>query len=284
MLIAQISDFHLRAEGSLAYGVADTAARLKRSVDHLNRLQPQPDLVIATGDLVDDGDPLAYNHLRRLLAPLKLPLFLLPGNHDHKPSLLKAFPEHSYLTRPLEEGGRPYLCYAVETFALRLVCLDTVTPGEHGGGLGPIQLEWLDRTLSAQPQAPAVVCMHHAPFASGIGHMDAEPFKGRAELDHIIARHPQVERILCGHLHRTVFRRFAGTIATACPGIGMQLALDLRSEAPSAFVMEPPAMMLHAWSNSWDHPPAMLTHVSLVEDKPGQYSGPHPFFDVVSPR
>jgi hypothetical protein len=63
-----------------------------------------------------------------------------------------------------------------------------------------------------------------------------------------------------------------------------ELGLDLRPEAPSAFVMEPPAMMLHAWSNSWGHPPAMLTHVSLVEDAPGQYTGPHPFFDVVSPR
>ena len=108
--------------------------------------------------------------------------------------------------------------------------------------------------------------------------------RAREELDRVIARHPQVERILCGHLHRTVFRRFAGTIATACPGIGMQLALDLRPDAPSAFVMEPPAAMLHTWSHSWGHPPAMLTHVSLVEDEPGQYTGPHPFFDVVSPR
>jgi 3',5'-cyclic AMP phosphodiesterase CpdA len=284
MLIAQISDIHLRAEGSLAYGVADTAARLNRTVEHLNRMQPQPDVVLATGDLVDDGDPRAYEHLRRLLVPLQPPIFLLPGNHDHKPSLLKAFPEHSYLTWPVKEHGRQYFCYAVETFPLRLVCLDTVTPGDHGGGLGPRQLCWLDLALSALPQAPAVVCMHHAPFASGIGHMDAEPFKGWEELARIIARHPQVERILCGHLHRTVFRRFAGTIAAACPGIGMQLALDLRPDAPSAFVMEPPAAMLHTWSHSWGHPPAMLTHVSLVENESGQYTGPHPFFDVVSPR
>jgi 3',5'-cyclic AMP phosphodiesterase CpdA len=234
MLIAQISDFHLKAEGSLAYGVADTAARLKRAIDHLNRLEPPPDLVIATGDLVDDGDPRAYDDVRHLLAPLKPPLFLLPGNHDHKPSLLKAFREHSYLTRPLEEGGRPYLCYLVDTFPLRLVCLDTVTPGDHGGGLGPIQLEWLDRTLSAQPHAPAVVCMHHAPFASGIGHMDAEPFKGREELDHIIARHPQVERIPAPP-HRTVFRRFAGTIATARL-VRHAARVDLRPEA-----LRPPA-------------------------------------------
>ncbi len=140
MLIAQISDIHLRAEGSLAYGVADTAARLKRTVEHLNRMQPQPDVVLATGDLVDDGDPRAYEHLRRLLAPLQLPIFLLPGNHDRKPSLIKAFPEHSYLTWPVEEHGRQYFCYAVETFPLRLVCLDTVTPGDHGGDLGPRQL------------------------------------------------------------------------------------------------------------------------------------------------
>jgi len=283
MLIAQISDVHLKPEGVLAYGVADTATALARSVKHINALNPGPDLVLATGDLVDEGAPESYNLLSQLLLPLKPPLFIVPGNHDRKASLRNAFPEHDYLNHTLEEEGESYVCFTVETFPVRLVGLDTVTPGEHGGGLGRGRLAWLDRTLAERPDAPTVVFMHHPPFASGIGHMDKELFFGQQELARIIKKHPQVERILCGHVHRPVFRRFGGTIATICPGIGMQLVLDITEEAPSAFIMEPPAIMLHLWTDLWGEA-TLLTHISIIEDNPGQYGGSNPFFDVVSPK
>jgi 3',5'-cyclic AMP phosphodiesterase CpdA len=283
MLIAQISDFHLKPEGVLAYDAADTAKLLARAVDHLNSLHPIPDLVLVTGDLVDEGAAESYTLLKRLLSPLKLPLFIVPGNHDHKGKLRDTFPEHKYLNQTLQEDGEHYICFTIEEFPVRMIGLDTVTPGEHGGGLGDKRLAWLDLTLADRPEAPTVIFMHHPPFASAIGHMDKELFSGRKELVRIIRKYQQVERILCGHVHRPVFRRFAGTIANICPGIGMQLVLDLRVEAPSAFIMEPPAIMLHIWTNLWGEP-ALLTHISVIEEQPGQYKGPHPFFGVVSPK
>ena len=283
MLIAQISDVHLKPEGILAYGVADTATALARAVKHINTLNPRPDLVLATGDLVDEGASESYVLLRRLLSPLKPPLFVVPGNHDHKVSLRNALPEHPYLYDTVEEEGERFVCFTLETYPVRLIGLDTVTPGEHGGGLGRGRLVWLDRNLADRPDAPTVVFMHHPPFASGIGQMDQELFFGQQELAHIIKKHPQVERILCGHVHRPVFRRFAGTIASICPGIGMQLDLDLRVEAPSVFIMEPPAIMLHLWTDLWNEP-TLLTHISVIEEHPGQYGVPHPFFGVISPK
>lgn len=282
MLIAQISDFHLTRKGELAYAVADTAAPLRRAVAHLNALRPAPDLVLITGDLVDDGAPATYALLRELLAPLRAPFFLVAGNHDQKTRLRSTFPEQEYLRQALRADGAEYFCYSVEEYPVRLIGLDTVTPGAHGGGFEGDRLTWLARTLADRPDAPTILFMHHPPFASGIGPMDKEVFRGRRALEALIARHPQIERILCGHLHRTIFRRFGGTIACACPGIGMQLCLDLREEAPSAFVLEPPAVMLHVWTSLWGDP-TLLSHVSLIEDCPGQYGGPHPFFDVVSP-
>ena len=283
MLIAQISDVHLKPDGVLAYGVADTATALARAVKHINALNPGPDLVLATGDLVDEGAPESYKLLSRLLLPLKPPLFIVPGNHDRKASLRNAFPGHDYWNHTLEEEGERYVCFTVETFPVRLVGLDTVTPGKHGGGLCRARLAWLDRTLAERPDAPTVIFMHHPPFASAIGHMDKELFTGRRELACIIEKHPQVERILCGHVHRPVFRRFANTIATICPGIGMQLVLDITEEAPSAFIMEPPAIMLHLWTDLWGEP-TFLTHISVIEEYPGQYGCPHSFLGVVSPK
>ena len=283
MLIAQISDFHLKPAGVLAYGVADTAARLERAVGHINHLHPLPDLVLITGDLADEGADGAYEVLRELLSPLRPPFFVVPGNHDHKPSLLHTFQNHAHLKGGVKEQGSLYICYTVEDYPVRLIGLDTVTPGEHGGGLGLERLSWLDKVLGEKPDAPTVIFMHHPPFASAIGHMDKEIFKGRHELSRVVEKHHQVERILCGHIHRPVFRRFAGTGATICPGIGMQLVLDLREKAPSAFILEPPSVMLHLWTDLWGEK-TLLTHISVVEDYAGQNGEPHPFFDVVSPK
>ena len=282
LVIAQISDFHLKPPGVLAYGVADTAAALRRAVDHLNGLVPRPHAVLVTGDLVDEGASESYRVLREILVGLRMPFFMVPGNHDHKDHLRRAFPEHPYLAGVGEPDGRRALCCSIEEFPLRLIGLDTVIPGEHGGGLNPGRLAWLDRVLSERPAAPALIFMHHPPFASGIGHMDGELFIRRDELAALIRRHPQVERITCGHIHRAISRRFAGTVATVSPGIGMQLDLDLRPEAPSVFVMEPAGFLMHTLTDLWGDP-TLLTHVGTIPDRPGQYGGPHPFFDVVSP-
>src|SRR5436305_1998369 len=82
MLIAQISDMHVKAEGKQLFRRIDTAGYLERAVAHVNALDPRPDIVLATGDLVDGGKPDEYAQLRRLLAPLAMPLYMIPGNHD----------------------------------------------------------------------------------------------------------------------------------------------------------------------------------------------------------
>ena len=284
MLIAHISDVHLKPEGVLTYDVADTSTALKRAVDHINNLNPLPDVVLATGDLVDEGALESYDLLSHLLAPLQPPLFIVPGNHDHKPSLRKTFPDHEYLKNPIKEGENYYICYAVEEFPVRFIGLDTVTPGKHGGHLGPGRLAWLARTLAERPEASTIIFMHHPPFASAIGHMDNDGFEGRRELSNLIEKYPNIDRLLCGHIHRPLFRRFGGTIAAGCPGIGMQIVLDLRVEAPSTFILEPPAIMLHLLANPWDDDSSLLTYISVIEETPGQYGGPHPFFDEVFPK
>jgi hypothetical protein len=150
--------------------------------------------------------------------------------------------------------------------------------------LGPVRLNWLQKTLSESPNLPTLIFMHHPPFASGIGHMDREPFRGRAELRDIIRCHPQVYRIACGHIHRSMSCLFGSTVATVCPGVGMQVALDLRPDAPSGFKLEPAGVMIHCMDCSWNNVPVMLTHTSVVEEMPGQYGKCHPFFDMVNPE
>src|SRR6185295_15094347 len=169
MLIAQISDTHIKPEGRLGYRRVDTALHLARCVEHVQRLTPVPDVVLVTGDLVDAGLDEEYTRLRRLLAPLPMPVYVIPGNHDARDPLRRAFGCDGYLPR---EGE--YLHYVIDTHPLRLIGLDTLVPGESGGRLGPDRLAWLDARLAEAPQRPTLVFMHHPPFKTGIEGMDSQ--------------------------------------------------------------------------------------------------------------
>lgn len=265
MLIAQISDTHIKLPGKLAYRQVDTAAMLARCVEAVRQLRPRPDLVVLTGDLVDLGRREEYAHLKSLLAPLGLPLIAIPGNHDARDAMREAFAADGYLPA---DG---FLQFAIDAHPLRIVGLDTVIPGQGGGELCAERLTWLEATLAARPEASTLILMHHPPFLTGIGHMDAIGLVGREAFAAIVARHPQIELILCGHLHRTIHARVGGRPALTSPSPAHQVTLDLNPDAPSCFSMEPPGYMLHRWQDG-----ALVSHVAAI----GDYAGPFPFFDA----
>ncbi|MGO4765714.1 phosphodiesterase [Cupriavidus sp. 2KB_3] len=269
-LVAQLSDLHIKAGGKLSYRRVDTAGALHLAIDTLLAAPQRPDTVIITGDLVDFGSEDEYRFLRDILQRLPMPVRLLPGNHDHRTTLRKVFPDHDYL---FDHGdGEAPVHYAMAAGPLRLVGFDCTVPGKPGGRVEPEGLAWLDATLAAAPAQPTLLMLHHPPFVTGIGHMDQQGLDNAAALEAVIARHPQVERVVCGHLHRQITRRFGGTIAMTAPGPAHQVALDLDPQAASRFRMEPPGYLLHWW-----HPAhGLVTHLAAS----GDYGPAHPFFDA----
>jgi 3',5'-cyclic AMP phosphodiesterase CpdA len=190
MLIAHISDLHIRSDGALIWG-RDTIQALAACVEHILALDPRPDVVLATGDLVDLGCAAEYRALRDGLARLTMPVYVIPGNHDDRAALRACFADLGYLANDGE-----FLHYTVEGFSLRLVALDTVIPGEVEGGLCADRLDWLDRTLAAEPDRPTLIFMHHPPFASGIWVLDDPPFAGGERMKAVIAGNRQVRQII----------------------------------------------------------------------------------------
>jgi 3',5'-cyclic-AMP phosphodiesterase len=274
MIIAQLSDPHIVAPGTLfrcpIQGLNrdservrrefDTAPYLARAVAVLNALVPRPDVTIVTGDLVDHGEPTEYERLRALLAPLAMPLFVIPGNHDARGPLRDAFRLDGYF------AGGGDLRYAIDDFPLRLVALDTLVPGKHHGSLEAGQIDWLDATLAARPDCPTVILMHHPPFATGITYMDNFRLADGAAFEKVVGRHPQVERILCGHLHRAIDRRFAGTVAGTAPSTAHQIRINLVPGADVSFNFEPPGFQLHTWQDG-----SLVTHTGSL----GEWTVPH---------
>lgn len=240
-------------------GVIDTAAYTRAAVEHLNGLDPQPDVVLATGDLVDGASVAEYQHLGSLLAPLRAPIWLLPGNHDDRSALRTAFPDHAEL------AGTDFVQFVIDG-PVRVVGLDSCRTGEAGGRLDASQLEWLDATLAAAPIVPTIVAVHHPPFVTGIEHMDAMGLDAgdAARFGAIIDRHTQVERVQCGHLHRSITSRWHGTIAATAPSVAHALALDLRPGGVAAWNLEPPGYLLHWWTPR----AGLVTHLQAIGHYP----------------
>jgi 3',5'-cyclic AMP phosphodiesterase CpdA len=263
MIIAHITDTHIKVPEQFAYRVVDTATYLRACVSEIRRLPVAPDVVVVTGDLVDRGDPEEYAHLRSLLAPLAIPVYVIPGNHDERAALRSAFAADGYL--PSGE----FLHYTVDVGPLRLVALDTLIPGQGGGELCQARLDWLDHALGREPERPTVILMHHPPFITGIHHMDALGLRNADRFIDIVARYPNVERVLCGHVHRSIQARIGGTMASVAPSTAHQVALNLSADAPSAFKLEPPGFQLHVWQGG-----QMVSYTAAV----GDFAGPYPFF------
>jgi 3',5'-cyclic AMP phosphodiesterase CpdA len=242
MLIAQISDCHIVDPGSLFADRIDSAAGLRAAVETINDLELAPDLVLATGDLVNDGTSAQYDHLQELLADLRAPFVPMPGNHDDRTELRRRFPA------VLRDGAADEpLDFTLDLGPVRLVCLDTTIPGRHDGHLTASQLDWLDHELSSAPERPTIVAQHHPPVSSGVIWMDERcGFQGGDNEAAVLGRHPQVEAVVSGHLHRAFHSRYAGTVAVTCPSTACQLALGLATEA-TRYSAEPTGFALHHW-------------------------------------
>jgi 3',5'-cyclic-AMP phosphodiesterase len=265
--IAQISDLHIKRPGAMAYGRVDTAKALERCVAALNEFTPVPDFVVISGDLADTPTAEEYDHLKRLLAPLKLPFASIPGNHDSREMMRAAFPASNYAqsSGPLDQR--------IEIAGLDLLLLDSIVPGEPHGQLDPATLEWLDATLASSSQRPALLFLHHPPFGAGILHMDRQNLFNADALALIVRRHPRVRLVATGHIHRATLTMFAGVPTTICPAPNHAVDLDLAELREPSFRIEPPAFHLHTWFPGEGFG-SLVTHQVPI----GQFDGPHPFF------
>lgn len=259
----QLSDPHIVAKGRLLMDEVDTATFLSRAVAQIVAMDPMPSHVLITGDLVERGGLEEYAHLRELLAPLPCPVLLMPGNHDAVPHLREAFADHTYLRGTAHNADLSgFALYEACLGSCHLLALDTVVPGKPYGSLCAARLDWLRTQLAAAPDTPTIVAMHHPPFTTGIRHMDEMGLReGADELETIIAQHPQVERILCGHLHRPITRRFGGTVAMTAPSPAHQITLDLAPDGPPSFIFEPPGFYIHTVQAGH-----LVTHLQPVGD------------------
>ena len=254
MLIAQISDCHIRDHEGWFGRLVDTTETLGQVVDHLLALEPAPDVILATGDLTDDGTPAQYATLRDTLAPIVERIIPLPGNHDEGPAFRLAFAD----LLPVNVAD-DHCSYVVDRHPVRLVGLDTSLTGRHDGLFDADREAWLEQALSADDR-PTLVFTHFPPFETGLAFMDQAGVSYADRLRATIERHPHVRLLVTGHLHRPVQTTIGSTLVSTCPSTGNQINLDLHPDRAAA-IDEPPAFQLHRWDGE-----RFITHTGLVRD------------------
>lgn len=247
-VVVQLSDFHIGAD----WADADPLAGLAAAVDTVNGLNPGPDVVLVTGDLADHAAEHEYEQVRAQLESLDAPVHVLPGNHDERGALRGHF--------GLPGTGSEPVRYAVRHGPIQIVMLDTTVPGEDRGALDHDTLGWLASELAGAPRTPTLLALHHPPLLTGAPAWDRVALEGsdQAALLELVRRHPQVQRVIGGHLHRAMLTSLGSCPVVVAPSTYVQIRLDLTAHT-MALADEPAGFVVHAWLDG-----RLVTHLHAI--------------------
>ena len=259
MLVAQITDIHLGFDPGNPGEY--NRQRLDQTLRVLTEMRPLPDLLLVTGDIADNGDDRdSYERFKEATAGLPFRVCPAMGNHDNREIFREVFPDTP------EVGG--YIQYTVDDLPVRIIVLDTLEIGRHGGGLDDVRADWLKARLAEAPERPTLLVLHHPPIATGLSWMTENPeARWVLKLRAIVEANPNIVAMVTGHLHRPIVTRWAGTALAVCPSTAPQVALDMetmdadRPDDRPMIVADRPYFALHYWNGE-----GLITHFDTVED------------------
>lgn len=191
LLVAQITDTHLFASVQQKLLGIPTYDSLQAIVTHLSQLQPSPNILLLTGDISQDETYESYQQLENLLAPLGIPTYWIPGNHDNLPVMEQVLNQPPFYTEKSFTAG-----------GWHFILLSSWLPGCVHGQLSQASLEWLDRQLQLVGEKPTLISLHHPPCLINSAWMDAIALQNPEDFFAVIDRYPQVKIVLVGHIHQ----------------------------------------------------------------------------------
>ena len=241
--LIQLTDTHILPPGEVLYGSVDTALHLKETVEEINRMRPLPDVVLISGDLVDGGDEISYQHFKKLIEPLKVPAYVIPGNHDDLDMMLSAFADTPYFP-----ATDPTFQYVIEDLPFRILALNSHSDGTELPEFNEQRLTWLRQQLE-QSDKPVLIAIHHPPMTTGIELIDMggdEWFQG---LKSLLTGFDQVRLIICGHCHTDLSGRIGRVPVYMAAATSHQLIATRGINIAPSTVIAAAAPTLHQFIN-----------------------------------
>lgn len=205
--ILHVTDPHLHADAATElYGV-QTDRSFRAVVDRaLGDSQWQPDLVLATGDLVEDRSRRGYERFREIMQPTGLPVLCLPGNHD----------DPNVMSQTLDSGAFS-CCAKLDIGSWRLIMLNSHLAGDEGGRLDEMELGRLESALADANERYVLVCVHHQPIDMGSTWLDGYGLRNAADLFSALSQSDRVRGVLWGHVHQASDREYQGLRMLSTP-------------------------------------------------------------------
>ncbi len=252
-LLVQITDTHILSSGEMLYGSTDTAAHLRESVRQINCMQPKPDVVLITGDLVERPDADCYQHLIDIISALDMPVYVIPGNHDDPQKMVEAFAGTSCF--PATDDT---FQYAIEDFPFRILALNSHCEGTELPEFDQQRLSWLQHQLNVSDK-PVLIALHHPPMTTGIELIDMGGSEWYQGLKSVLAEHSQVRLLICGHCHADLCGRMGQVPVYMAPATSHQLIASRGLTIAPSTLIAAAAPVLHHYidgdflsgSNPW---------------------------------
>lgn len=258
MIIAQISDTHL------ALDAPDADRRIQdfeSTIADINALEPAPDVIVHTGDIVHHGRRDEYARALAILAKARAPVHVLAGNKDNRSTFREAFSGCGYF-----EPSSGFLDYAIEDHPVRLIALDTLSSRSNKGDFCPERVRRLIRLIDAETTKPIAVFTHHPPFEVTVGpdRLHFETSEAMAELRRALQHSGRVVAVFSGHVHRAAAGHVGSIPATVMPSVATTLR---RGEYP-AQMMRRPIYQVHRFDPAW----RVASETRIVEIAPSSAS------------
>ena len=201
-----LTDPHLFADTAGDLRGTVTYASLRAALDHYRRNEWRADIVISTGDLVQDDSAGAYRHFCELLGALALPVYCVPGNHDVRAVMQEVLADHQF-----------NYCTSIEHGNWLIASIDSCVAGKAGGHIAATELDRLDAEISRSGMPHVMVCLHHPPVQMGSKWLDSV---GLTNADEFLARASAsgtVKLALFGHVHQPCEAEHGGITILGTP-------------------------------------------------------------------
>lgn len=211
ILLVQLTDTHLMAAPDSVMCQVNTDASLRAVLELVRANGHRPDLLLATGDLSQDGSPRAYRRLRDILEQTDWPVRCLPGNHDDPQALRHAL---GLWTQPVTDIG-----------AWRIILLDSTVPGSDAGHIDEAQFDLLERAAALAGERHVLVALHHNPVQMDSKWQDDMMVDNAQALFQQLAALPRARVLLWGHVHQAFDRRRHHLRMLATPSTCFQFAI-----------------------------------------------------------
>ncbi|MCG6857173.1 MAG: metallophosphoesterase [Salaquimonas sp.] len=260
MIIAQISDTHI------ALDVPDAGQRIadfERAIADINSLDPAPDVIFHTGDVVHNGRAEEYAEAVRILDKGRVPVFVIPGNKDDRANMRVAFADRGYFD-PNDE----FIEYTLEDYPVRLIAVDTLNTASNKGDFCVERARRLAERIEADTTKPIAVFAHHPPFMVQVGPepLNFETPEMVERLRRTLQRSTNVIRVISGHVHRGTAGHVGEITATVMPSI----ATTLRWGEYPSHMKDLPVYHIHRFDPDFGPAGGFSTETRIVEEADAQ--------------